>query len=472
VTDHATVDVHLGDVIAGKYRVERVLGRGAMGIVVAAMHLELGELRAIKFMSQAALAEPEAMERFLREARAAARLKSLHVTKVHDVGRLASDAPYIVMEYLEGADLRALLKKNGPFSIDDALLYVLQACEALGEAHEAGIVHRDIKPGNLFLTTGVGGAPCIKVFDFGIAKLVRAAGADGGGDLTNTAAVIGTPRFMSPEQMRAQRTIDARSDIWALGITLYNLLTRQTPFGGGTMAETCSSVLFEVPDPPSALRPEIPAGLDAVIMRCIEKEAMNRWPSCAALAAALLPFAGEAVQRAAPRVTSTSLPRVEPGDRPSVPSVPPARPSQPTAGMASDGALAASTGAPWVGATTAQPRAPRSAAWVAGGVGLLAVGMVTGGLLFSRIGAAPAPARSVAPELTAAPAAAPTVAPQPGSAAPTASPSAAPAATAPAASVVVAPAVDGGVAARSGVPSATAKPGGKVNRDPFGNGRK
>ena len=391
-------DVRAGDVIAGKYRVERVLGRGAMGVVVAAMHLELHELRAIKFMSDEALAAPEALERFLREARAAARLKSQHVTKVHDVGRLDSGAPYIVMEYLEGADLRVKLKKGGPLSVDEAVLYVAQACEALAEAHEAGIVHRDIKPGNLFLSQGVGGAPCIKVVDFGIAKLVHGAGAADGRDLTATAAVLGTPKFMSPEQMRADRAaIDARSDLWALGVTLYQLLTRKMPFAGDSIAALCSAILWNDFTPASKLRPDLPAGLDAVIARCLAKDASSRYQTAIELATALLPFGSDEVQRVAPivhtRALAAAIVRAS-GVHAAV---------DPTTATG-DSALAAGTAAPWAKATTPPRPAPRTrpAARIAGVAGFLFAGLVAAGVVFTRSGVRPAaPLASAAPSETA-----------------------------------------------------------------------
>ena len=216
-----------GDVLAGKYRVERVLGAGGMGVVVAARHLQLDQLVALKFVLPSALDEASAAERFLREARAAVRLKSEHVAKVLDVGTLDTGAPYMVMEYLEGDTLAEVIQRDSPLPVDVACDYMIQACEAMAEAHSLGIIHRDIKPQNLFLTKGVGGKPLVKVLDFGISKMKQPEGAM---NLTQTATVMGSPLYMAPEQMRSARNVDGRSDIWALGVVLYELPDQIAPF--------------------------------------------------------------------------------------------------------------------------------------------------------------------------------------------------------------------------------------------------
>ena len=287
--------VQIGDILADKYRVDRVLGMGAMGVVVAAMHVDLQEMRAIKFMLPSMLSDAAGVERFLREARAAARLKSQHVAKVHDVGRLATGAPYIVMEYLEGADLKSVLGTRGTLPIPEAVTHLMQACEALAEAHGFGIVHRDLKPANLFITTGPTGAPCAKILDFGIAKVN--AGQGPAMDMTRTTELLGTPLYMSPEQMRSTRNVDARSDLWALGVILYRMLTGKTPFTGSTVTEICSAVIADTPDAPATLRADLPPGLDAIVMRCLEKSPAKRFASAAELSAALAPFREEAAPR-------------------------------------------------------------------------------------------------------------------------------------------------------------------------------
>src|SRR3954471_13257585 len=164
-------DVHPGDIIAGKFQIERVLGEGGMGYVVSARHLQLGQVVALKFMREDVLTS-EFKSRFLREARNTVRLKSKHVSRVLDVGTLDGGSPYMVMEYLEGTDLSELLHKRGPLPVADACEYILQACEAIAEAHGYGIVHRDLKPATLFLTRGQSGEPVVKVLDFGVSKVL------------------------------------------------------------------------------------------------------------------------------------------------------------------------------------------------------------------------------------------------------------------------------------------------------------
>jgi eukaryotic-like serine/threonine-protein kinase len=243
-----------GDVLAGKYQVERVLGIGGMGVVVAARHLDLQELRAVKLMLGSVERSKEAVERFLREARAAARLKSENVARVHDVGRLENGTPYLVMEYLEGADLQALLKSRGPLPMREAVEHVLGACEAIDEAHAAGVIHRDLKPSNLFITRGKHGRPLTKVLDFGISKVAPQPGSAPALDMTKTSTFLGSPLYMSPEQMMSSRNVDARTDIWSLGIILFELTTGVKPFEGETITQVCGRVFQETPPPPSSRR--------------------------------------------------------------------------------------------------------------------------------------------------------------------------------------------------------------------------
>ena len=244
------------DVLGGKYRVERVIGMGGMGIVVAVRHIELRTRFALKVMRPEAARDPEAVERFLREARAAVQLKSEHCVQVVDVGRLDNGSPYMVMEFLVGRDLGELVSQDGARSPAEAVDYVLQACEGVAEAHARGIVHRDLKPQNLFITTRVDGTPLVKVLDFGLAKSLATTKEMRA--LTQTTAVMGSPVYMSPEQMRASRTVDTRSDTWSLGVCLHELLTGRPPFEGATFPELCSLVLNE---PPSPMPSDIPRGL-------------------------------------------------------------------------------------------------------------------------------------------------------------------------------------------------------------------
>jgi eukaryotic-like serine/threonine-protein kinase len=298
--------VREGDLLAGKYRVERVIGVGGMGVVVAARHEQLGQLVAIKFLRDDVLGNEDSVERFLREARSAVRLKSEHVARVIDVGKLDSGSPYIVMEFLEGDDLGQILEERGPLAPEAAVQLVLQACEAVAEAHAAGIVHRDLKPQNLFLTHTVTGMPRLKVLDFGVSK---ASGmmTGGQGALTRTRSMLGSPLYMSPEQMRSAKDVDARADVWALGVVLFELLTRRWPFEAQNMPELCLKVVTEPPQSLLELRPEVPPGLVAIVERCLEKDPAARYADAAALAEVLDPFGPGVAPRRAP--SSASLER-------------------------------------------------------------------------------------------------------------------------------------------------------------------
>jgi len=295
-------EVHEGQILAGKFRIERVLGQGGMGVVVAATHLQLDERVALKFLLPDALSNPEAVERFAREARAAVKIKSEHVARVSDVGTLESGSPYMVMEYLEGQDLAAFVRASGALAVPAAIEFVLQACEAIGEAHALGIVHRDLKPANLFVTQRVDGSPCVKVLDFGISKLtVPGGGPDLG--MTKTSSVMGSPLYMSPEQMSSTRNVDMRTDIWALGVILYEILTGRVPFEAETMPQLCGMILQDPPRPLRDLRPDLPDALQAVIFRCLEKSRDRRFANVADLAAALAPFGAPSAQRSAERIS-------------------------------------------------------------------------------------------------------------------------------------------------------------------------
>lgn len=278
-----------GDILAGKYRVERIIGSGGMGIVVAARHQQLDQLVAIKFVRDEAIGDEGAVERFLREARAAVKLKSEHAAKVLDVGTLDSGAPYMVMEFLEGRDLGQVLENDGPLPIVAVTEWVLQACEAVAEAHAAGIVHRDLKPQNLFLARTVGGLQGIKVLDFGVSKSMNSMSGELG-SLTRTRTMLGSPLYMAPEQMRSARDVNATADVWALGVVLFELLTGRWPFEAETMPELCLKVVSEPPLSLAQLRPETPASLVRVVERCLSKDPTARFANAAELASALEPF--------------------------------------------------------------------------------------------------------------------------------------------------------------------------------------
>jgi eukaryotic-like serine/threonine-protein kinase len=291
-----------GQIVAAKYRVESVLGSGGMGVVVAARHVQLGQRVAIKFMRAEALQDSNAIGRFLREARASVALTSEHVTKVLDVGELDTGEPYMVMEYLAGTDIGALLSQHGPLPIQDAVGFVIQACEAVAEAHSLGIVHRDLKPSNLFLTRDMGGVPLVKVLDFGISKMTDAAWGAAANNLTASGSVMGSPAYMSPEQIRTTKEVDGRSDVWALGIILYELLTGVQPFNGETIGQTFANVLAEVPRPVTSLRADVPASLAKAISRCLERDLARRVQSVSELATLLVPFAPPEAARSVERI--------------------------------------------------------------------------------------------------------------------------------------------------------------------------
>jgi serine/threonine-protein kinase len=293
--------INPGDIVGGKYRVERVLGAGGMGVVVAATHIDLSELRAIKLLTAAARRQSGAVERFLREARASVRLKSEHVVRVHDVARFDSGDPYVVMEYLEGHDLAEEIERR-VLPIDQAIDLVLQALEAIAEAHALGIVHRDLKPANLFITRDARGEPFVKILDFGISKLTGDAARGEGHDLTRTSTILGTPYYMSPEQMRSSKDVDSRADVWSIGVILYQLLTGTLPFNGTSLTELCMKVAQDTPATPGSLRAGVPDDLSAAIMRCLQKDCEARFADVAQLAAALAPHGGPHADAAAKRV--------------------------------------------------------------------------------------------------------------------------------------------------------------------------
>jgi serine/threonine-protein kinase len=279
--------VQPGDIIAGKFRVERVLGVGGMGVVVLATNLALDQRVALKFLLPESAGHPDVAARFAREAMAAAKIQSEHVAKVLDVGRLENGAPYMVMEFMDGEDLEHVLARVGPMPVPLAVGYLLQATEAVAEAHAVGIVHRDLKPANLFLAKRPSGVPIIKVLDFGISKQTMSTSQ---ASMTKTSAILGSPLYMSPEQMASSKSVDMRSDIWALGVVLYELLVKQTPFPADTMPELVAAILQREAEPLSRFRPDIPPGLDAVVARCLEKDPKRRFQNVAEMAAALAPF--------------------------------------------------------------------------------------------------------------------------------------------------------------------------------------
>jgi serine/threonine protein kinase len=302
--------VPIGELVAGKYRVERVIGQGGMGVVVAAMHEQLGQRVAIKMLLQEAKASPNALARFLREARAAASIRGEHVARVLDVGEMEGGAPYIVMEYLEGRDLAQTLAQGGPLPVEEAVAYVLQACEAIAEAHAAGIIHRDLKPSNLFVTAGPDGTPLVKVLDFGISKALLSSGTSSQNQLTTTSSFVGSPVYSPPEQLVQSSDVDARADIWSIGTILFEALAGRAPFVGDSVMHVASRIFNEAPTPLSELRPDLPPELSAVVMRCLRKRREDRFGDVSELALALAAFAPShsvSAERIA-RIVAASMP--------------------------------------------------------------------------------------------------------------------------------------------------------------------
>ena len=340
--------VQIGETLAGKYTVERVLGVGGMGVVVAAKHIHLGERVAIKFLLPHALARPDVVKRFLQEGQAAARMKSEHIARVRDVGTLDNGAPYLVMEYLDGEDLGVVLRARGTIPIDVAVGYILQSCEALADAHSAGVIHRDLKPGNLFLTRKNDGTPVLKIIDFGISKVgVTGDGLPpiGNGEMTETAMMMGSPLYMAPEQMASARDVDGRSDIWSLGIILHALVTGQPPFKAASVMQVYELIIAGAPPLRKDL-PGAPEGLEKILLKCLQKQRKDRYDNVADLAAALVEFGPAGARDSAERTARILLVNTGKGsDRP---------PGQPVSGGF---AVAASVPPPEKSVQPALPRA-------------------------------------------------------------------------------------------------------------------
>jgi serine/threonine protein kinase len=290
--------VKVGSMIGDKYRVEQELGRGGFGVVVRARHLAIDQLVAIKVLTASEDGEwKEDAARFKREGQATAALRGEHVVRILDVDVLPSGSPYMVMEYLEGETLHVALHTRGPLSIGETVDHMVQVLAALAEAHAAGIVHRDLKPANVVITRGPppGGTMVAKVLDFGVSKIAAHSGIGSGvsgasAPITKTGAVIGTVAYMAPEQMMDAKRVDARADLWPVGIMLFELLTKKTPFGAPSDAHIVTTMLTRPPMSLLALRPDVPPRLEKVVMRCLEKLPQKRYATAAAVGAALAPF--------------------------------------------------------------------------------------------------------------------------------------------------------------------------------------
>jgi serine/threonine-protein kinase len=290
VSDAAPATLQPGTLIGHKYRVDGVLGWGGMGVVLRATHLELDAPVAIKVLHEELAQREDVVSRLLFEARAAARLRGRHIVRVSDVARLESGAPYIVMELLEGADLATILEERGALPVNEAVDYVLQACEGLAEAHALGLVHRDLKPENLFIaSTPEGGV--LKILDFGISKAVEGSLSCTPRDsLTSADNAVGSPYYMSPEQMRASRDVDARAQIWSLGSILFELLTGRCPFEGDSIPSVCAKVLGDEPPSLRALSSDVSVELELIVDLCLRKDPTERFQDVDELASALYAF--------------------------------------------------------------------------------------------------------------------------------------------------------------------------------------
>jgi eukaryotic-like serine/threonine-protein kinase len=290
---------HPGEIFDGKYRIERSIGHGAMAVVFEATHLQLQDRVAIKLLLPQWAQNAEWVERFMREGRAATRIRSEHVVRVFDVG-VVGKHPYLVMEYLEGSDLDQALETSGALPAALAIDYVLQASEAIAEAHVRGIIHRDLKPANLFLTRRADGSSCVKVLDFGISKATESASLDAG--TTAPTTVMGSPNYMSPEQMLSSKDVDARSDIWALGAILHELIACAPPFDGETFAALSAAVLRDPAPRLGSIRSDVPAPVEAAVLRCLEREPSRRFANVAELAATLAPHGSASARTSAERI--------------------------------------------------------------------------------------------------------------------------------------------------------------------------
>jgi serine/threonine protein kinase len=318
--DHSLVSVYempkVGDLIAGKYRLEKVAGEGGMGIVYAAQHLILRQRVAVKVLLPDAATSELVVERFAREAQAAARIQSEHVARVMDAGSTDTGAPFLVMEYLEGCDLEELLSVEGPLPLTDVVDYLMQSLEALAHAHAVGLVHRDIKPANLFLACRPDGGNVIKMLDFGISKAMVSRPEE---KVLTGQAVLGSPVYMSPEQLRNAKDIDARADIWSLGVVAYELLAGKPPFDGDGVGEIFAAILEKDPQPVHTVNWRLPPEISEVIAKCLQRKPEDRWSDAAALARALKPF-GSGIWNSVVERADQVLTRAKLFKRPETPS--------------------------------------------------------------------------------------------------------------------------------------------------------
>ena len=290
-----TLPVKVGSVIAGKYRVEGLLAAGGMGAVFRAHHEILDKPVAIKLIRPELASRRDIAQRFLREARAAAKIQSDYVARVTDVDLLEEKTPYMVMEFLEGDDLATVMDAQAKLPIAQAVDYALEALLGLEAAHAKGVVHRDLKPSNLFIERREGSARRVKLLDFGISKVMEGEGDDGlkAGATTGAGQLLGTPRYMSPEQVASSKNVDLRTDLWAVGMILYEMVSGSYPFEGWSSGTILAKILTAPIAPLAEMRPEVPAELSAVVAKSLAKERDERYLSAGAMIGALGPFASK-----------------------------------------------------------------------------------------------------------------------------------------------------------------------------------
>ncbi|MBL8919057.1 MAG: protein kinase [Myxococcaceae bacterium] len=294
-----------GTLVFERLRVVRVLGVGGMGAVYEVEHEYTRHRRALKLLHPRLAADRALVERFLRESSAAGRIGNPHIVETYDAGLAPDGAPYLVMELLEGEPLSALLERQRPLPVPLACALLCQVCEAVEAAHRVGIVHRDLKPDNLFITRGADGAPFVKVVDFGISRFDPER--TGALELTSTGVMMGTPRYMAPEQLRSAKEVDARADVYALGVILYECLAGRPPYDGATFADLAHQVLSGNAQPLAAVRPDVPPALAATVMRAMAASIEQRCSSARELWMSVAPFAAATPVRAAPPNGGKSL---------------------------------------------------------------------------------------------------------------------------------------------------------------------
>lgn len=380
--------VRPGDMIAGRYEVEGIAGEGGMAVVYSARHLHLQERFAIKVLRPLYAAGRATVSRFMQEARAAAQLRSEHVCRVFDVGLLPDGAPYIVMELLEGASLGEVIARNEPLSVEEIVEYTIQACEALTEAHACGVVHRDIKPENLFLTRKSDGWRAVKLLDFGISKIVDRDALDTSiRRHRDTGNMLGTPHYMAPEQVRSSRDVDSRSDLWSLGVVLYELLGGRLPFDGTTVPEISAAIIETEPTSLAAIRPDLPEQVVEAVHWCLSKQPELRVSSACELAVELMRFGPRRSRAVVERMQSLARKQ---GDIVHLPA------SIAPAPLTTEGPLVEIPRAPIVPAVNSEPE-PRTSSVSLWALAAAAAFVVAAGVVFLQLrsGAASSPTSQI-----------------------------------------------------------------------------